>query len=223
MRFFLSGLAAVILLNILFVLPANAQSYGLAFNSHEVVQDKRTTLDLGLDNVSQKDKLQVSFDISFIPNRAIYFGYIMRLIGDDKQNIDLVYDNQANTRHFKIIVGERLSKISFNIDDKLLFGQWNKLRLQVDYKNDKITVISGKESYTEAGVHLQRAKSYKLLFGANAYRQYQTTDLPPIKLRDVKVMQEDNLIANWPLNEWQGNWRPYKAEVRATLTKTMVS
>jgi two-component SAPR family response regulator len=205
MKLFLSGLAAVILLNILFVLPVNAQSYGLAFNSHEVVQDKRTTLDLGLDNVSQKDNLQVSFDISFIPNRAIYFGYIMRLIGDDKQNIDLVYDNQANTRHFKIIVGERLSKISFNIDDKLLFGQWNKLRLLVDYKNDKITVLSGKESYTEAGVHLQRAKSYKLLFGANAYRQYQTTDLPPIKLRDVKVMQEDKLISNWPLNEWQGN------------------
>jgi two-component SAPR family response regulator len=205
MKIFLSGLAAVILLNILFVLPSNAQSYGLAFNSHEVVQDKRTTLGLSLDNVSQKDNLEVSFDLSFIPNRAIYFGYIVRVIGDDKQNIDLVYDNQANTRHFKVIVGERLSKISFNIDDKQLFGAWNKLRLLIDYKNDKITVTSGKEVYTEGGVHLQNAKNYKLLFGANAYRQFQTTDLPPIKLRDVKVKQEDKLIANWPLNEWQGN------------------
>lgn len=205
MRIFLSGLVAVIFLNILFVLPAAAQSYGLAFNSHEVVQDKRTTLDLSLDNVSQKDKLEVSFDLSFISNRAIYFGYIMRLVGDDKQNIDLVYDNQANTRHFKIIVGERLSKVSFNLDEKQLFGQWNKLRLLIDYKNDKITVIVGKESYTEAGVHLQRAKSYKLLFGANAYHQYQTTDLPPLKLRDVSVLQDGKAIANWPLSEWQGN------------------
>jgi hypothetical protein len=56
---FLSGTIAVILLNILFVLPANAQSYGLGFNSHEVVQDKRTTLSLQLDNVSQKDNLEV--------------------------------------------------------------------------------------------------------------------------------------------------------------------
>jgi hypothetical protein len=205
MRIFFSGLTAVILLNILFVLPANAQSYGLAFNSHEVVQDKRTNLGLSLDNVSPKDNLEASFDLSFIPNRAIYFGYIMRLVGDDKQNIDLVYDNQANTRHFKIIVGERLSKISFNIDEKQLFGQWNKLRLLVDYKNDKITVTSGKEIYTEVGVHLQRAKNYKLLFGANAYRQFQTTDLPPIKLRDVKVVQAGDLIANWPLSEWEGN------------------
>jgi two-component SAPR family response regulator len=205
MRFFLSGTIAVILLNILFILPANAQSYGLGFNSHEVVQDKRTTLALNLDNIAQKDNLEVSFDLSFIPNHEIYFGYILRLIGDDKQNIDLVYDNQANTRHFKIIIGERLSKISFNIDEKLLFQRWNKLRLLIDYKNDKITVFSGRESYTESGVHLKQAKNYKLLFGANAYRQFQTTDLPPLKLRDVKVLQTGKLLSNWPLNEGQGN------------------
>jgi len=43
------------------------------------------------------------------------------------------------------------------------------------------------------------------LFGANAYRQFQTTDLPPLKLRDVKVLQNGSLVSNWPLNEWQGN------------------
>src|SRR6266581_4916114 len=95
MRFFLSIIAAVVLLNIQFILPVNAQSYGLGFYSHEVVQDKRTTLDLSLNNVPQKDNLEVSFDLSFIPNHEIYFGYILRLVGDDKQNIDLVYDNQA--------------------------------------------------------------------------------------------------------------------------------
>ncbi|MDB5285850.1 MAG: galactose oxidase [Mucilaginibacter sp.] len=205
MKLLLSGLTAVILLNIIFLLPANAQSYGLEFNSHEVVQDKRTTLELGLSDVSQKDNLEVSFDLSFIPNRQIYFGYVLRLVGDDKQNIDLVYDNQANTRHFKIIIGERLSKISFNINDKLLFEHWNKLRLVIDYKNDRITVFSGKEVYIENGVHLQQAKHYKLLFGANAYRQFQTTDLPPFKLRDVKVLQSKVLLANWSLNEGQGN------------------
>ncbi len=204
MRFFLSGIITVILFNILCILPAGAQSYGLGFYSHEVVQDKRTTLDLGLNNLSPKDNLQVSFDLSFMPNHEIYFGYILRLVDDNKQNIDLVYDNQANTRHFKIIVGDRLSKISLNIDDKLLFEHWNKLRLVIDYKNDKITVFSGKEAYSESGVHLQQGRNYKLLFGANAYKQYQSTDLPPLKLRDVNVLQGDKLVANWPLNEFEG-------------------
>lgn len=205
MRFFLSGTITVILLNILFLLPANAQSYGLGFYSHEVVQDKRTTLDLSLNNVSQKDNLEVSFDLSFIPHHEIYFGYILRLIGDDKQNIDLVYDNQANTRHFKIIIGDRLSEISFNIADKLLFEHWNKLRLLINYKHNKITVFSGGESFSESGIHLQQSKNYKLLFGANAYRRYQTTDLPPLKIRDVNILQNGKLVSNWPLNECQGN------------------
>jgi DNA-binding SARP family transcriptional activator len=185
-------------------LPVNAQSYGLGFYSHEVVQDKRTTLDLSLGNVSPKDNLEISFDLSFMPNHEIYFGYILRIVDDNKQNIDLVYDNQANTRHFKIIIGERLSKISFNIDDKQLFERWNKLRLLIDYKNDKITIFSGRESFSESGVHLQQSRNYKLLFGANAYRQYQTTDLPPLKLREVNVIQSGKLLANWPLNEWEG-------------------
>jgi len=205
MRLFLSRTITVILLNIHFILPAAAQSYGLGFYSHEVVQDKRTTLELPLNNVSQKDNLDITFDLSFYPNREIYFGYIVRLIGDDKQNIDLIYDNQANTRHFKIIIGDRLSKISFNIDDKRLFEHWNKLRLLIDYKNDRITVFSGGESFSESNVHLQQNKNYKLLFGANAYRRFQTTDLPPLKVRDVNVSQEGKLLSNWPLNEWQGN------------------
>jgi two-component SAPR family response regulator len=186
-------------------LPANAQSYGLGFYSHEVVQDKRTSLELNLNNVAEKDNLELSFDLSFIPNHPIYFGYVFRLIGDDKQNIDLIYDNQANTRHFKIIIGERLSKISFNIDDKLLFEHWNKLRLLIDYKNDKLTVFSGRESFSESGLHLSQNKNYKLFFGANAYRRYQTTDLPPIKLRDVSIKQNGSLLANWPLSEWDGS------------------
>lgn len=205
MRLFLSVTIAVVLLNIKFVLPANAQSYGLGFYSHEVVQDKRTTLDLSLNNIEPKDSLELAFDLSFIPNRDIYFGYIFRLVGDEKQNIDLIYDNQANTRHFKIIIGERLSKISFNIPDKLLLHDWNKLRLIIDYKNDKITIHSGHESFSESGVHLQRSNSYKLLFGANAYQKYQTTDLPPLKIRDVNVLKDGTLLYNWPLNEWDGN------------------
>jgi DNA-binding SARP family transcriptional activator len=199
---------AIVSLFFVAVLPVKGsygQSYGLGFQSHEVVQDKRTTLALNLNNISAKANLEVSFDLSFIPNHETYFGYILRLVSKENQNIDLVYDNQASTRHFKIIIGERLSKISFNIDNRLLFEHWNKLRLLIDYKNDRITVFSGHESFTESGVHLKQSTNYKLLFGANAYHKYQTTDLPPFKLRDVKVLQDSKLLFNWPLNEWQGN------------------
>jgi hypothetical protein len=124
MRPLLYRVITAVLLNCMFMLHSYAQSYGLAFYSHEVVQDKRTTLDLSLNNLTPKEALNtldVSFELSFIPNRTIYFGYILRLISDNNQNVDLVYDNQANTKHFKIIIGDRLSGVSFNIDEKQLF------------------------------------------------------------------------------------------------------
>jgi DNA-binding SARP family transcriptional activator len=208
MRPLLYRVITAVLLNCMFMLHSYAQSYGLAFYSHEVVQDKRTTLDLSLNNLTPKEALNtldVSFELSFIPNRTIYFGYILRLISDNNQNVDLVYDNQANTKHFKIIIGDRLSGVSFNIDEKQLFESWNKLRIIVDYKNNRLSVVSGGKTLTEARVHLKPASNYKLLFGANAYKQYQSTDLPPMKLRNVSAMQNNKQVANWPLNEWQGS------------------
>lgn len=205
MRFLLPRIIVFILSSICFIQSADAQSsYGLGLYSYEVNQDKRTTLDLGLNDVGGKDNLELSFDLAFLPNHPVYFGYIFRLVGDSSQNIDLIYDNQADTRHFKIIVGERLSTISFNIDDKLLFDHWNKLRLLIDYKNDKLTLFSGRGSFSQSGLHLKQAKNYKLLFGTNAYGRFRTTDLPPMKLRDVQLKQDGALLADWPLNEWEG-------------------
>lgn len=196
---------ALFLAVILLHTKSYCQSYGLGFQSHETVQDKRTALALNLDKISTADNLDISFDLSFIPNQQTYFGYIFRLVSDGHQNIDLIYDNQLNTRHFKIITGERLSNISFNIDSASLLKNWYKFRLILDYKHNRLVVISDGKSYTESGVHLQRSRSYKLLFGANTYQKYQTTDLPPFKLRDVKVSQDSKPLFDWPLNESDGN------------------
>jgi two-component SAPR family response regulator len=197
-----------VLLNCMFMLHSYAQSYGLAFYSHEVVQDKRTTLNLTLNTNTTEEALNtldISFDLSFLTNRTIYFGYIFRLVDDHNQNVDLVYDNQANTNHFKIIIGDHLSAISFNIKEKELFDSWNKLRIVIDYKHNRLMVMSGEKTLTESGVHLKPAGNYRLLFGANAYKQYQSTDLPPMKLRNIIAAENGKPLANWPLNEWRGN------------------
>lgn len=189
-----------------FVQRIYAQSYGLGFYSHDVVQDKRTALQLNTgSSIRSKDHIRVSFDMSFHPNHTIYFGYILRLISDNNQNIDLVYDNQYNTKHFKIIIGERLSKIEFNIDNKLLYDQWNRITIDIDFKKDRISLTAGNAHFSEAGIRFKQGSSYKLLFGANTYKQFQTTDLPPMKLRDVKVFDGDQLACHWPLSEYSGN------------------
>ncbi len=65
--------------------------YGLAFNSHEVVLEKRTSLDLSPeDSFCFTKNFELSFDINFIPNNRTYFGYVVRIISNGSQNIDLI-------------------------------------------------------------------------------------------------------------------------------------
>jgi DNA-binding SARP family transcriptional activator len=178
------------------------QSYGLGFHSHEVVQEKRTSLDLSPEKtLCFKDNFEISFDLTFYPNRAVYFGYIIRIIEDDHRNIDLVYNAQALKNHFNLIVGDKLTKTAFDIEPNSLFNHWNKLSIKFDCDNDRIIFKSGNITFTEKNMHLKRNACYKILFGVNNYKQFQTTDVPPMKLRDIRIVNNGSLKYNWPLNE----------------------
>src|SRR5712664_2206951 len=109
---------------LLLTVSGYAQSYGLSFNSHEVVQEKRTCLDLSPDDsLCFKNNFELGFDISFIPSREIYFGYVLRIIGNNSQNVDLIYNQPSSS--FKVIIGESFSGISFTIDSIRLHKEWN--------------------------------------------------------------------------------------------------
>src|SRR5882762_6927604 len=112
--------------------PVLAQSFGLGFFGHEVVQDRRTSLDLTPDGAfCFRQDFEISFELSFLPGYADYFGYILRLIRNDKQNIDLIYDKvTASNGHFRMITGDKPPSVSFTLDSSHLFKCWNKFRLQ---------------------------------------------------------------------------------------------
>jgi two-component SAPR family response regulator len=179
------------------------QSYGLGFSSDEVDQNKRTALDLS----PQKDlcftgNFDISFDISFLRTTKTYFGYIVRIIEDDKRNLDLIYDDDADV--FKLIVGERLSKIPFCLKKNTLYKQWHKIKITFDVDNDRLVLFAGGQTYIEDGINLKKKNCYKFLFGVNAYKQFATTDVPPIKIRDISIRERNVVKHYWPLSEGGG-------------------
>lgn len=183
---------------------SHGQSYGLLFASTEVVQDKRTGLDLSPGTTLCFDNsFDLSFELSVLPNRLEYFGYIVRLIDNDKRNIDLIYDNSPN--HFKLIIGEKLPNIVFNINSALFYRQWNKIQLKFDHNSKTLTFVSGSNSYSQ-NIDIKKGKScYKILFGANNYGDFQTTDVPPMKIRNITLTEGTKLKYQWKLDEEQGN------------------
>lgn len=184
---------------------AQTQSYGIGFESFEVVQDKRTGLDLSPEGpICFDGDFELSFELSFLRNKKTYFGYIVRVIGDDRQNIDLIYDNSSvNQDHFKLIIGEQFSPVAFDFRGDNLFSKWNRITLRFQKKQQQITVIYGNRSFSQPVKYAAKG-CYKILFGANQYKEFRTTDVPPMKIRHVELRENGRLAYNWPLNETEG-------------------
>ncbi len=183
----------------------NGQSYELIFASHEVVSDLRTSLKLSEQNSLCFDKsFEFSFELSFLPGYKDYFGYIFRLIKDDKYNIDLIYDFKPTVSNFNVIVGNRLSTISFHLDSNRLFNSWSVLRFRFDKEKDELTVSTPNKTFKEKGLGLAGTDCFKMVFGVNRDNRFKTLDVPPMKIRNIKITQGDQLTYRWPLDDNKG-------------------
>jgi len=74
---------------------AFSQTYGLKFQSHDVVLDKRTELNLSPDQFFNfRDEFEISFDYKIDllkPNDfSGLFGYVFRVISKENNNVDLL-------------------------------------------------------------------------------------------------------------------------------------
>lgn len=181
---------------------AFCQSYGLGFAGQDVVQDKRTGLDLCVEKpLCFKENFQLSFDLSFTPGHSDYFGYIFRIIDNDKRNFDLLYD-KTNNEHFKLIMGDR-PLITFDINIDSLYKHWYNIQITFNKDEQKIQLQANGKSYEQSVVLDDNC--YKILFGASDYREFRVTDVPPMKIRDLKMRKKEKLLYHWLLNEGNGN------------------
>jgi len=182
-----------------------SQSYGLGFYSHEVVQDQRTGLDLSPGKtLCFSSSFEVAFDLSFMPDKDDYFGYILRFVDNNNKNIDLIYDKDPNEKnHFKLIIGDKFSKIAFNIPANVLFNSWNRIKFKFDYEKQLLYVSYGTFS-SQTSLELKQGDCFKILFGANEYLGFKTTDVPPMKIKSVKISEEGNVKYAWNLDGYEG-------------------
>ncbi len=186
-------------------LNAIAQSYGLGFFSHETVLDKRTGLDLSPGKtLCFKSDFELSFDFAFLPDRENYFGYIVRLIDNDRQNIDLLYDRRTDDEHFKLIIGDKISNIFFNLDEKKLLNGWTRFVIKFDVARQQLTFSVGKSSFRQK-IRLQQNNCLKVLFGANDYLDFKTNDTPPMRLRNISIAEAGKPLYNWTLEQSDGD------------------
>lgn len=210
-----------IIISLFFTISAFAQSYGLMFNSHEVVQEKRTSLDLSPDDsLCFKKEFDLSFDIRLIPGRSIYFGYIVRLISTSGQNIDLIYNQPL--RLFKVIIGENFSGISFSVDSIQLHKEWNQFVFKCNLEEHALQFAVNGKDIGSSPVPATIDNCFKILWGANDYQKFKTRDIPPMRIRDIKITENGSLKYFWPLDETSGDAAYDKVNQRVGKIKNPV-
>lgn len=199
------GIFSIALLVMSLFIPSisSGQSYGLGFHSHTEVQDKRTSLDLFPASPWCPDgDFELSFDLSFLPGYEAYFGYIFRMIADDRKNIDFIYDERSNLHNrFKMVLGEDLTRIAFDLDSNRMFRKWTTFHIKFDLHGDKIIFSTSNSTYVQEKVGLNPASCFKLFFGTNQYKQFQVTDVPPMKIRNLQLTRNGSTRFSFPLDE----------------------
>jgi DNA-binding SARP family transcriptional activator len=196
------GFVCVIWFCLLCPLLARAQSYGLRFSSHETVQEKRTALNLTpTDNICLNAHSAISFDLRFVQGMDIYFGYILRLITTDKQNIDVIFNQRTST--FNIIIGETQAG-SFVVDSPRLYQQWSHIELAFDVPAGTIQVQVNHHPSGKVSTHFKGELCGKLVFGASSLEEFQTADIPPMSLKDLRITSDGETQYYWPLSEVSG-------------------
>ena len=178
---------------------ALAQSYGLSFNSHDVVQEKRTSLDLSPgDSLCFEKKMTLQFDMRLMPNKPVYFGYLVRIINGN-QNIDII----CSQNQFKIVNGQQLTNIAFTIDTVTLYNKWSTFSLSIDLAARRLQFALNDKNIGQCDVQLS-GHCYRFLWGANDDQRFNTRDIPPMRIRDVQLLNGGKPKHHWVLADTSG-------------------
>ncbi|TWV96263.1 hypothetical protein [Chitinophaga pinensis] len=173
-------------------------SYGLAFNGHEAVAEKRTSFEIGSGRpICLSGVVRLEFDLNFVSYNHIYFGYILRIVNEN-QNIDLIYDQRASL--FRVISGQKFFNISFAADAYRLYNDWNRLAITLDLNKQQIS-LSLNDRQAGSTAFAFKGNCFRFLYGANDDERFHTRDIPPMRLKDIRIFDNERLHNHWPLEE----------------------
>ena len=189
---------------------AFSQDYGLTFNGQNYSLDERTGLDLTPNEFEPfKDEFDITFDIKIDLMQKRLFGYILRIINDKNQNIDLIVSNNptsnSTVRSLNIIIGTTKTVVPI-INTALNKNKWIKLGLKFSLIQKTLLFSIQNATVLKKNISFKNADSFKIMFGANSYKQFASTDVPDMSIRDIKLYVNKKLKSHYPLNEINGNF-----------------
>ncbi len=190
---------------VLFSHFAYSQTYGLKFQNHDVPIEQRTGLDLTPNKLlNLENEFEISFDYKIIASQPkSIFGYVFRIINQDNINVDLI-STPSPYPILNMVIGKSNSLIPVDYPENAI-DNWIKLRIKFITKEDKLIFYTPDTFYVQNNIGFKDKDSYKIVFGLNNHPGFETTDVPSMCIRDVKIVEQGHVEREWRLDENVGN------------------
>ncbi|OJV87526.1 MAG: hypothetical protein BGO34_10705 [Bacteroidia bacterium 44-10] len=183
---------------------AQNMRYGLEFNSYDLVQEKRTSLNLSPSKVfSFPNGFSLSFNIHFQPDPKYNFGYIFRIIGENTQHLDFLVSPEKLTvviSDDNVLVECSLSETSNDFSSFIAF------QTDFDIKNELLNIVINEKTFSQKVSFLEDFKKTKIIFGRCDHPLFQTSDVPKMVVKDIRINSlKGDVIYYWKLSKHAEN------------------
>lgn len=184
-------------------LAQNELNSGLYFASSEVIQDKRTSLNLTPEKpIKLSDGLKLEFDIQLRSGDG-YYGYVFRIVSNSTDNFDLITNYASADDNFSLIFKDKIL-CSFRWEDipDLNYDSWFHITFKLDLEN-QVVELDINDVVRTASINFEKENiSFNILFGISKLVPFQSTDVSPMTLKNIEIYnQNDKLIRNWLLSK----------------------
>lgn len=164
-----------------------------------------------------RDNSSLSFAFRFFPDRQVYYGYLVRLINNQQQNIDLIYNHQE--QQFTVVSGNTFTPLRFRLDSIALFHNWNTCTLT--FSGNTLSLSINGKPCGSARMNISDP-CFRIVFGACRLPHFKTNDVPPMTIKDISIALARQLQHFWPLNELSGNTaQDSLSNMTATVTNSV--
>ena len=174
------------------------EQYGLRFKSYDTYKENRTSLNLTPNKpLTLPEQYTISFDLKFNQADVHQFGYILRIISEDKKHIDLL----QNEKRVLINSATESSETTFE-EAGITYDEWFHVDLFFDRKENRISAFIGNQKIAKIIPDLEHFNKVSLIFGKSDYPGLQYTDIPPMSVKDIKIADEkQKTLYQWKLSK----------------------
>ncbi|WP_200976385.1 kelch repeat-containing protein [Echinicola sp. 20G] len=149
-----------------------------------------------------KNGFNLEFEANFRQGDG-HYGYIFRIIANDGTNIDLVSNLASTGSNFWLVVKD---SVLFNFKWEEIpeggFNKWIPIQFNLSPSNSELSLsINGKIKTKKSSV-AKTLKSFRMIYGASKIPSFLNTDVCPMTLRDIQVINgKGKLMYNWKLGK----------------------